>query len=55
MIVGGPPAKIGGRYLAPFLAKHLGLSQLLPDAARDSALPVEIELTPTGLGSWSEL
>ena len=38
-----PPAKIVGRYLAPFLADHLGLSELLPDAARESAVPVEIE------------
>jgi hypothetical protein len=50
-----PPAKIVGRYLAPFLATHLGLSQILPDAARDSALPVEVELSPAGHGAWSEL
>ena len=41
-----PPAKIVGRYLAPFLARHLGLSELLPDAARKSAVEVEIELDP---------
>ena len=50
-----PPAKIVGRYLAPFLAKHLGLSKVLPDAARASALPVEVELTATGHGDWSEV
>jgi sulfide:quinone oxidoreductase len=50
-----PPAKIVGRYLAPFLAAHLGLSKILPDAARGSALPVEVELTPAGRGAWSEL
>ena len=50
-----PPAKIVGRFLAPFLAERLGLSQVLPDAARESALPVEVELTPAGRGSWSEL
>jgi sulfide:quinone oxidoreductase len=50
-----PPAKIVGRYLAPFLAEHLGLSKILPDAARASALPVEIELTSSALGSWSEV
>lgn len=50
-----PPAKIVGRYLAPFLAEHLGLSKILPDAARASALPVEVELTPAGHGSWSAL
>ena len=49
------PAKIVGRYLAPFLAKHLGLSKILPDAARASALPVEIELTPAGHGRWAEV
>jgi sulfide:quinone oxidoreductase len=50
-----PPAKIVGRYLAPFLAQHLGLSKILPDAARASALPVEVELTPSGHGAWSQL
>lgn len=50
-----PPAKIVGRHLAPFLAKHLGLSELLPDAARESAVPVEVELTPNAHGAWAEL
>ena len=50
-----PPAKIVGRHLAPFLAEHLGLSELLPDAARDSAIEVEIELTPSHHGVWSEV
>lgn len=48
-----PPAKIVGRHLAPFLAEHLGLAELLPDAARGDAIPVEIELTPSGHGVWS--
>jgi len=48
-----PPAKIVGRHLAPFLAEHLGLSELLPDAERDDAIPVEVELTPGGSGVWS--
>jgi sulfide:quinone oxidoreductase len=48
-----PPAKIVGRYLAPFLARHLGLSELLPNAARESAVPVEIELRPAEHGAWS--
>jgi sulfide:quinone oxidoreductase len=48
-----PPAKIVGRHLAPFLAKHLGLSDEPPDTARESAVPVEIELAPTGHGQWS--
>jgi sulfide:quinone oxidoreductase len=38
-----PPAKIVGRYLAPFLAERLGLSGEPPPAARD-AVPVEVEL-----------
>jgi sulfide:quinone oxidoreductase len=50
-----PPAKIVGRYLAPFLAKHLGLSEVLPDAAKESAVPVEVELTPRSHGVWSEV
>jgi sulfide:quinone oxidoreductase len=49
-----PPAKIVGRYLAPFLAGHLGLSQILPDPGRDSALPVEVELSPAAHGAWSQ-
>jgi sulfide:quinone oxidoreductase len=48
-----PPAKIVGRYLAPFLAERLGLAQVLPDAARASAVPVEVELT--GHGAWSNV
>jgi sulfide:quinone oxidoreductase len=48
-----PPAKIVGRYLAPFLAQHLGLAELLPDAARDAAVEVEIELDPAAHGVWS--
>jgi sulfide:quinone oxidoreductase len=50
-----PPAKIVGRYLAPFLAQHLGLSELLPDAARESAVTVEIELDPAEHGVWSKV
>jgi sulfide:quinone oxidoreductase len=50
-----PPAKIVGRHLAPFLAKHLGLADEPPDAAREAAVHVEVELSPTGHGAWSEL
>jgi sulfide:quinone oxidoreductase len=39
-----PPAKIVGRYLAPFLALHLGLAENIPPAARGRAVPVELEL-----------
>jgi sulfide:quinone oxidoreductase len=50
-----PPAKIVGRYLAPFLARHLGISEALPDAVHERAVPVEVELTPAGHGAWSEV
>jgi sulfide:quinone oxidoreductase len=50
-----PPAKIVGRYLAPFLADHLALSELLPGAARESAVPVEIEFRTGAQGDWSEI
>jgi sulfide:quinone oxidoreductase len=49
-----PPAKIVGRRLAPFLARHLGLSELPPEAARE-AVPVEIELDPAAHGVWTEV
>ena len=59
---GLPPSAGGeiGLVIAAFeaaldLAKHLGLSKILPDAARASALPVEIELTPAGHGRWAEV
>lgn len=50
-----PPAKIVGRYLAPFLAEHLGLSEVLPDAARAGAVEVEVELDRAEHGLWSEV
>ena len=50
-----PPAKIVGRYLAPFLATHLGLSELLPDASRDAAVEIELELEPTSHRAWSAI
>ena len=50
-----PPAKIVGRHLAPFLAEHLGISGLLPDAARRDAIEIEIELTPSSHGVWSSV
>jgi sulfide:quinone oxidoreductase len=40
-----PPAKIVGRYLAPFLAAHLGLSaEPPPDVLAASTIPVDVEL-----------
>lgn len=43
-----PPAKIVGRYLAPFLASELGLSPELPEGAHRAAVEVEVELDPHG-------
>jgi sulfide:quinone oxidoreductase len=48
-----PPAKIVGRYLAPFLATELGLSSELPDAARAGAVEIEVEVDPHDAASWS--
>jgi sulfide:quinone oxidoreductase len=48
-----PPAKIVGRYLAPFLADRLGLDQTLSDAARSSAVEVEVKLDAGGTPGWS--
>ncbi|HEY6068168.1 MAG TPA: FAD-dependent oxidoreductase [Gaiellaceae bacterium] len=47
-----PPAKIVGRYLAPFLASQLGLEATLPAHAPTEAVEVEVELDPHGT-SWS--
>jgi sulfide:quinone oxidoreductase len=41
-----PPAKIVGRYLAPFLAEHVGLSAEPPPAAVAAGLQVDVELEP---------
>jgi sulfide:quinone oxidoreductase len=38
-----PPAKIAGRYLAPFLAERLGISE---EPAPTDAIGVEVELDP---------
>jgi sulfide:quinone oxidoreductase len=43
-----PPAKIVGRYLAPFLATHLGLVASPPEGASGGAVEVEIHLDPQG-------
>lgn len=50
-----PPAKIVGRYLAPFLAGHLGLSADLPADARAGAVEVEVELDSSAHRTWSEV
>jgi sulfide:quinone oxidoreductase len=48
-----PPAKIVGRYLAPFLATELGLGSELSDAARANAVEIEVEVDPHHAASWS--
>ena len=50
-----PPAKIVGRYLAPFLASHLGLSAAPPRVEGGKAVEIEVELDPQRPGSWSDL
>lgn len=40
-----PPGKIVGRYLAPFLAEHLGLDAAPPEGAESGAVRVEVELS----------
>ena len=49
-----PPAKIVGRYLAPFLASRLGLSETLPTSVED-AVPVELELDPHDHAGWARV
>jgi len=48
-----PPAKIVGRYLAPFLATQLGLGTALPESRRAGAVEVEVEVDPRDSASWS--
>jgi sulfide:quinone oxidoreductase len=51
-----PPAKIVGRYLAPFLAKHLGLARSLPEELRTEHVPVDVELDRAdGRPLWSRV
>jgi sulfide:quinone oxidoreductase len=50
-----PPAKIVGRYLAPFLAEHLGLSSEVPPAVREAGTPVEVALDPAGRRTWAPI
>ncbi|HEY3106239.1 MAG TPA: FAD/NAD(P)-binding oxidoreductase [Gaiellaceae bacterium] len=47
-----PPAKIVGRYLAPFLASELGVAAEPPPQAAE-AVPVEIELDPRDHKAWA--
>jgi sulfide:quinone oxidoreductase len=50
-----PPAKIVGRYLAPFLASHLGLAAGPPRIDDRKAVEIEVELARGHTGAWSEL
>ena len=58
-----PPAKIVGRYLAPFLASHLGLALARPEIDEGNAVEIEIEidldleleLERASAGAWSRL
>jgi sulfide:quinone oxidoreductase len=52
-----PPAKIVGRYLAPFLASHLGLDPPPSEDDYDGAvrIEVEVEVDPHDRASWSAL
>jgi hypothetical protein len=45
-----PPAKIVGRYLAPYLAAHAGIREPSTWAPEVASVPVdvELELGPTG-------
>jgi sulfide:quinone oxidoreductase len=47
-----PPAKIVGRYLAPFLARHVGLSaEVPPQALANKAVAVDVEFERSD-GEW---
>jgi sulfide:quinone oxidoreductase len=49
-----PPAKIVGRYLAPFLARHAGLADdRLPESMEARALTVDVELDRLQ-GTWAD-
>lgn len=50
-----PPAKIVGRYLAPFLASHLGAAVAPPRVDEWNAVEIEVELERGSVGAWSRL
>jgi sulfide:quinone oxidoreductase len=50
-----PPAKIVGRYLAPFLATQLGLGPDPSEAAYAGAMQIEVEVDPRDSASWSAI
>jgi sulfide:quinone oxidoreductase len=47
-----PPAKIVGRYLAPFLASYLQVPEKPPESVGSDAVSVEVELDPHDHGGW---
>ena len=48
-----PPAKIVGRYLNPFLTKHLGLATIVEAPAE--GIPVEVTLETRDRATWSPI
>jgi sulfide:quinone oxidoreductase len=50
-----PPAKIVGRYLTPFLAAKLGLAETVVGPLHEGAVPIEVELEPSGRPAWSRV
>jgi sulfide:quinone oxidoreductase len=50
-----PPAKIVGRYLTPFLAAKLGLAETVVGPLHEGAIPIEVELEPSGRPAWSRV
>lgn len=46
-----PPGKIAGRYLAPFLAAHTGLTAAAVPAG-PGVIPVEVDLPPAASAAW---
>ena len=50
-----PPAKIVGRYLAPFLARYLRVPQEPPASIAGEAVPVEIEFDRRDHSTWSPI
>jgi sulfide:quinone oxidoreductase len=47
-----PPAKIVGRYLAPFLAAHMHVSASPP---RSEGVEIDVELDRGAAGTWQQI
>ena len=50
-----PPAKIVGRHLSPFLAKHLGLAYDQLEPPDTDTLPIEVALDTNDQRAWSPI